>query len=407
MIAIQRLIGPAWLVCWVASGASAWGDEPPQPRSPLTTPPSVIKLSVAAQVSTAAMSPDGTLVAIGTQSGEVTLWEAKTGLLKQTFRSVRSPKPPAPGLQAERAFHWGDHAWQIDLIAFDPKGEAIALKTDSGVDVLGPPEFGHLLLQPLTSTLEVWRIAEHRKVAMIETAVREVRVLALLAAPSEEGNAGLVTIDSDSRYSIWEAKPAVRSYQFGERQPRDYHAPDDGYGTGCVAFAAAKGRAASVLVLGDPNLDDPIPPPPTLRLWDSLVPNLRLVEPPDSFGTLAVALTADGGLVATAAPTWLGLIDFATAQSVGKIDFGGDLSPRFLSFRPDGGQVLATNKEGAVRVYDVAKRRLAWSAQGTAGDVWAAHWFADRVFIVTGGRRNVGAQESEPITLTTLAIPKS
>ncbi len=381
------------------SVARSDSNEPRQPDRP--GPHTAIRLEVFShEIRFAALWPDGSLLALGGDIGELTIWQTKDGRFRSRLRGT-PPGAPAPD-EGGGMFPDPDYReWPLAPIVFDATGAMVALNTSWGSNG-GLPASAKSMngrISALGTSIEVWRLADGRKVADLKTDNLRVHLLGF-----ERSGSRVVAIDSMSRATTWDLA--------ADRKIAEFDTGPDGaiisyidFSPGASAIDPAANHAVSVL----PYYDDP-PPVPKLRLWDYQARTLRFVDPRERgwigpniiFG--AVALSVDGCQVAAAATdSTIHLIDFATATTVSQFTIDEGFAQGYLAFRPDGRQLIALNEEGEVRVYDMGTKELIWSAKGAPGQIRALHWSDERVLVVTGGLQREA--KIEPITLSTYAIP--
>ena len=347
-----------------------------------------------------ALSPDGSLLALGNGVGELTVRQTKDGRLHRKLRNEAArPFRPDPSLgPPERDPSY--RRWPLSPIVFDPSGTTIALATPWGMINLSRQDTGHADYRPIGGAIEVWNVDDGRKLADISLGDIALRTLGF-----DRPGGRLVAIDTMSRAITWDVAAGRRMDLFGTNANETTVRSDI---TSCPeATLLGSGAAHAVSVLpyeGDPR------PAAHLRLWDRPARTLRLVDPkeqgwigPDQFFG-AVTLTSDGRLVAAAASDGtIHLIDFAEATPSGRFDLDGLPAQSFLAFRPDGRALIAISSKGEIRVYHLDARAPIWSARGVAGDIRAVRWSGDRVLVVTSDHQVSG--DGGPITLSTYAIP--
>ena len=373
---------------------------PGSPQSPERPGPSaVVRLEISPQetIDEAALSPDGSLLCLGSSIGELTVWQTKDGRLNRQFRSETGPERPRklfdPIVLPDRDPSF--RRWPPYAMTFDSTGQTVAFPTKWGLQDLTPKNAMSMTIDAIGSVIEVWDVNDGRKVASLDID----KVGPIQALGFEPPGGRLVTIDWASRATTWDVAAGRKVAQFGSNQHEDVTSA----GAHEATLSGDATRAASVVAYeGDPQ------PPRHLRLWDLQARTLRLVAeetllgPDANFG--AVVLSPDGRQVAAAVnDSTIRLIDFAAARQTGKLTTDKSFSQARLAFGPDARQLVAFNRDGQVRVYDVASQALVWSAKSEAGAVLALHWSNDRLLVVSRGLQR--EPEIEPITLTTYAIP--
>ncbi len=347
-----------------------------------------------------ALSPDGSLLAIGNGVGELTVRQTKDGRLHRKLRNEAArPFRPDPSLgRPERDPSY--RGWPLFPIVFDPSGTVIALVTPWGMINLSRQDTGHADYRPMSAAIEVWNVDDGRKLVDINLEDSAVSTLGF-----DRPGGRLVAIDTMSRAITWDVATGRRLDLFGTNANQDTVRDYITSSPEATWLGSGAAHAVSVrLYEGDPQ------PAAHLRLWDRPARTLRLVDPEEQgwigpgkfFG--AVTLTSDARLVAAAASDgMIHLIDFAQATPSGRFDLDGLPAQSFLAFRPDDRALIAISSKGEIRVYHLDARAPIWSARGVAGDVRAVRWSGDRVLVVTSEYQVSG--DGGSITLSAYAIP--
>jgi len=256
---------------------------------------------------TLAISPDSRTIAVGSTTGKVAIWDAKTLRPEETFQAT-------PGFVSAVAF--GDH------------GHELLVSADAG------------LKKPTTAWLRVWRVGpQPRLVRSIDvhgdvtwaTWSPDGRTLVAMAA-SADSQAGA----QHGFVRAWDASTGRPLWT----TPIKHGSPND------VAFAPGeKTLAVSGYEFGAEVLDSSS--------------GRVLSRTPVSGGlyTLGVAFSPDGTKLAST--DWNGSLDFwnpKTGESLGKIPDPDKSVGISVSWSPDGRTVALTDESNTLRLFDVATR---------------------------------------------------
>ncbi len=323
-------------------------------------PPSfqAIDTDPALQVWSLAVSPDSKTIAVGSTTGRVALWNAKTLRREQTFAAV-------PGFVSAVAF--GDH------------GRDLLVSGDAGAS------------RPTTAWLRVWRLGPHPRLLRSISVHGDVtwaawspdgRTFAATAAAADtmagathgfvrEWNAttgraiGTSLVKGgyplDVAFAPHGTTVAVTGAHFGAE------VVDPANGTvesrmrmsgGTYTFGAAFSPDGTKLATTDWN--------GTLDLWNPKTgARLAAIPDPDQGVGQSVAWSPDGNTIAlTDESNTLRLFDVATRREIGSpFQFGAAGSPNdnpYAAFAPDGTRVVVSDDTGRTWVVPVMLR--AWEA---------------------------------------------
>jgi WD40 repeat protein/class 3 adenylate cyclase len=266
-----------------------------------------VKTDPAAGAWTLAISPDSRTVAVGSTTGKVSLWNAKTLRPEQTFAA-------APGVVSAVAF--GDH------------GHELLVASDAGVH------------RPTTAWLRVWRLGPDPSL------VRTINVHGFLswAAWSPDGRTLVGT--AASAESIPGSKHGfVRAWNASTGRTLWTSAVKHGYPLYATFAPRGKALAVSEYESGAEVLD-----PSTGAVESKLaVPGLY---------TFGASYSPDGTKLATT--DWDGTLDLwnpKTGASLAKIPDPDKGVGSSVAWSPDGQTIALTDQSNTLRLFDVATRR--------------------------------------------------
>jgi WD40 repeat protein/class 3 adenylate cyclase len=268
-------------------------------------PPSfqAIETDPSVQAWTLAISPDSHTIAVGSTTGNVALWDAKTLREERTFAAV-------PGF--------------VSAVAFGDNGHELLVSGDK---------------PPATSWLRVWRLGAHSRLMRSIS----VRGFVTWTAWSSDGRTFAATAAAslnDSQHGF------VREWDASTGRSLGAMAVKDGFPT-YVAFAP---RGTTVAISGYNFGADILDP--AKGTVESRIPRIGLY-------TFSANFSPDGKALATT--DWDGTLDLwdpATGEQLGAAipdpDKGVGTS---VAWSPDGKTLALTDQSETLRLFDVATRR--------------------------------------------------
>ncbi|MFD4314834.1 trypsin-like peptidase domain-containing protein [Streptomyces sp. NPDC058548] len=276
-------------------------------------------------VITIAFSPDGTAVATGDSSGGVQLWDVMTGRLRHTFEK---------------------HTSGVGSIAFSPDGASLAAGSDA--------------------TARLWDLTTgklRRTVQIDGTKVLETKTS---VAFSPDGSAFVLTYVKDTM-RLWDM-------QTGEPRriiPTDHERLPDksSFSIGSTTLAAVDGDA--------------------VRLWEAQM-NRYLkysLDNQNGLNSAALALGRDGNTLATGSRDGAVVWDTRAGKSHAALT-GQDGETRTLAFSPDGATLATGGDGGTVRLWDVkasTPRAALTSLTKALDSVDSVAFSPDGATLATGG----------------------
>jgi WD40 repeat protein/DNA-binding SARP family transcriptional activator len=286
----------------------------------------------------AAISPDGTIVAVGGDDARIHLLDATD--LSEVGR-------PLVG-----------HMNTVTSLVFDSTGT-------------------HLVSQSTDETARLWDLATRQTVLILR---REGEFAGLAVSPDARR---IVTGElRDTGIALWDAIPGRELTAWGT--PRGDRAQITGppltavFGSGRLAIRRETG-AETILEIWDPAiLERPvsttsIPIDPADLMWTALSPD----------GRWFASARADGGVGPPEVEVW----DVSSGESVHVLD-DPPAGVTFLEFAPDGSRLFGWSFDGTARVWDVASGERLWTWTPTTGvPINAAAVGSDGSWLVVGTAR--------------------
>jgi WD40 repeat protein/serine/threonine protein kinase len=293
----------------------AWGDNMPTPRA-------VLPQETAGPVRELALSPDGRTIAVGSDDGQLVLWDADTGERRD---SARAP-------------HSG-----FTSIEFDPEGRLLSTCGPDGLAQLW--EAAPLRPRGRPISLPRW---------MTSVPFHPAGSGFLTAGPNSVQLRDLHTGRAvGSPLGLDEVKPslaALRGAVFGPGGDR------------IVAF----GRDGFI------------------RVWETATGRVACPLPRHEGDVLAAAFRPDGRWLATACDQGIRVWDAESGRQIAETSRSeGRFSD--VSFSPDGRAILATTKAGAVQLFDAETGRARGRPMSFAGGLGRLAFRPDGRLLAGGG----------------------
>lgn len=247
-----------------------------------------------------AFSHDGSLVAAGNQSGRVTFWNAATGAFAGSIEKVGG---------------------RISALVFSRDDHVIATATSSEYRNTNTP-----VARPGRSdaTLKLWQVP-HGMVRSLAAHDGPINALGATADGAMIASAG-----EDRSVKLWDPVSGELRALFDEPlRP--------------VKVLAVAGKGHKLAAAGEDGI----------RLWDLGTREQKYLIYRSSDQINALALSDDGSMLAVAGFGFMALCDTATGQ----ITQRWQEEARSLAFTPDGRWLVMLDKQGLVRIRDVATGR--------------------------------------------------
>lgn len=341
-----------------------------------------------AEVSAAAFSPQGDLLATGDDRGRVRLWR-KTGAgtwesageLRGHSRSVSALRFTPDGQRLLTAS--GDHTCGQWNVATGEEERALVLKHPDYVTSIDISADGSLALTTCDDgTVRLWRLADATNLASVKSPNGIFNTVSF--AP--DGRSALITSSSDRIVSRWPLPAASSTTTEATATAESADATAalepvlDFKKIGGIVWAAHyTPDGKHLLTIGGNDA----------ALWN--VDTMRPIMRYSPHGAVAsAALSPDGKLLVTgswdhSAKIW----DAATGRSLRKLEGGHTGYVNSAEFSPDGLQILTASDDGTARLWDVATGKLSDTIFGDHTDrVLGATFSPDgsRVLTVSGDK---------------------
>jgi WD40 repeat protein len=373
-----------------SSGGRLWAQPPPDPHFKL-----VLQTAPASSVSSVAVSPDGSLVATGSEGG-VRLYDSKTGALVRAIGEAGGSSitfSPDGGSLTAGGFHM-DKLVGIYDVRTGRRLRALAGHTEWETDACTISPDGKLLASTGTDKqILVWDFAtgalRHR------FADQPFRVTTLAFSP----DSATLACGGDRTVRLWDMKTGqVRRTLSGHR---------DWVCT--VAFSPDGTSIASGSCDWSFHRGHDWPRPPwrgrekcEWRLWDAATGGLkRAVTEPGQL--LSLAFSPDGRSLACGIGTEVRLYDLAS-ETPGRVLASHQYGVTSVAFAPDGTAVYSASHDHTVKCVSLATGREEWEAPGSFEQVNSVALSRDGSLLVTGssdgrfalGYRKAGASGIGP-----------
>lgn len=294
-------------------------------------------------VTSLALSPDGKLLAIGSNQGDVTLWHMSDQQMVQQFQV---------------------HTLPITSLSFSPDGRRLATAGYAPMIIVWD-------LIDLDRGL--WQITK------AYTMMMEVPFLGGHVVFHPDGNR-LAASGVDGRIHIWDCSTGECLHILqGHQQQMVYSLAFSPDGTmlasGVLTFAAKDG--------GDEQV--------TLRLWHvtdkQITPAMELSNAPLTF--FSIVFSPDGRLLISGSDDWIARIwDVTTGHLCLSLDDGA--STIFVTaVAPDGTLVATGHHDGTVRLWDTQSGALIRLLSGHTDNTWGLVFSPDSQMLISGGADRV------------------
>jgi WD40 repeat protein len=361
------------------------------------------------RISALAFSPDGSRLASASDDGTARLWDAATGaslhelrthtakVLRVAFRpdGARLLTTSADGTVRrwdtrsgkEEIYPYTGHTGEVYAAAFSPGGERIV----SGGD---------------DRTVRLWHAAGRADVAVLEGHTGAVKALAF----GPDGRS-LTSLGEDGTVRTWDVGPAADLPVLRGHRLYVYpvaYSPDgrwiasgswDGYvrlwdaltGESCAELPV--GGYVRTLAFGPDGrwLVTGCDEDRRLQVWDVATGrHQRDLEGPEQV-LVAVAVRPDGGQVAALDRDGeVKVVDVASGRAVASMRVAAGFARRALAYSPDGCRLAGAGDDWQVYLWDVPSYRLSARLGGHTGEVFSVAFSAD-------GRRLVSASADRTV----------
>jgi WD40 repeat protein/serine/threonine protein kinase/tetratricopeptide (TPR) repeat protein len=294
---------------------AAWGDTLPAPRA-------ILLSSTSSPLSALALSPDGRTIAVGSDDGQLVLWDADTG---RRLDSVRVP-------------HGG-----FTSIGFHPEGQFL---TTCGMDGLA----------------QLWEAAPLKPRGGLIHLPR-----GMTNVPFHPAGRGFLTVGGDS--------VQLRDLRTGQAVGPPLGLLDGKRNGGVLRGAVFAPSGDRIVTYG---LDG------FIRVWETAAGRLAGPPPQHESDVWAAAFRPDGRRLATASDPGIRVWDVESGRLVGE-SYRSELRFTGVTFSPDGRTIMATSDDGVVQLFDAATGRAGgWPLAFAGGLGWLA-FRPDGRLLASGG----------------------
>jgi WD40 repeat protein len=312
-----------------------------------------------------AFSPDGKVLASGSDDGEIGLWEVPTGkeirrLQAHTWQvSSLAFSPDCKRLASGsrdrtvrvwdvgtgRELHRLRHAGEVNAVAYSPDGKTLASASEDG-------------------TIRIWDAASGKHVRQLTAKGEKFRTLAL----SPQGPSLAAGSWDQPSLSLWQL----------DRGDKPRRLPGHKGGVHALAFSRDGKLLASAGWDGMIQLSDPDKGAVLRRFGEGL----RGPQGEGEVSVTALALSADGKVVASGDHGAVLLWDAATGKRIRRMPAVGLVYSVALSAD---GRYLASASQDKIELWDVATGAELWPGQGHRDRLYAVAFSPDGKLLATGG----------------------
>jgi WD40 repeat protein/serine/threonine protein kinase len=306
-------------------------------------------------VTSVSFSGDGSLLAVGTFAGEVTVWDAASRQL--VFRYSGPPE-------------------LASRVAFAPAGNLLAFGDSSNHQT-------SVVLWDSHTQAEVNRLP-------LAGALRDL-------AFSRDGRLFTADLSSSNNIVIWDVATGRPLNEFADRLPT--------YGMGRVFNITTTGTTFGQVMREDTH---------SVQITDVAPPRTHRLSVADELAT-ALAFSPDGRMLLTGGGYAEGAIrlwDLETHQLAGTFE-GHHSWVGCLKFLPDGKTVASASADGTIRLWDFVSRQPVRTLRGSSGELWTLDVSPDGRWLASGCKDgsvsfwNLGASTNRPVAFRALATGTS
>ncbi len=265
-------------------------------------------------VNSVASSPDGRLIAGGSEDGTIKLWDAMTG---SRLRSLEG------------------HTQWVSAVAFSPDGKVIA----SG---------------SADKTIKLWDAATGNQLRSLKGHAYTVWSVAF----SPDGKV-IASCSLDDTIRLWDAATGNQLLSLADNSNSIAFSPD-----------------GKVIASGTLNA--------TIKLRDAVTGNqLRALEGQSSFVGSVVAFSPDGRVIASGGYDTIKLWDAATGKQLRSLEGHAGPNVKSVAFSPDG-KVIASGSYETIKLWDAATGKQLRALAGHTNGVTSVAFSPDGKVIVSG-----------------------
>lgn len=353
------------------------------------------------------ISPDGSRIVIGTESGGLKIRDSGSGKVLQVLHQEPSPERPEDldkAMDLKRQFPFEEDYWPVLAVAFDPAGSQVAAAIPM-IETAPDGKF-HGVQRPTCCKIRIWDLKSGQFRPNPPRNPSSVRALAF-----DRSGEHVHTLDITACLARWDVRSGRRVGSIGEWPRALLVGSPDHLDT---AFGGWGNHAITVMndwVEGEPEN------PPAMKLWDLDRKQFRNVALAPLGGTTpaeTATLSPDGewgAIVATDGDVHF--FDFHRALPMGQLKLSGGPGHKALSFRPDGRRLVAVDGSGLAKICEVPGGLSRQIYQGPAGAVRAIRWLPDRIILVSGGFELIPSKNPvktlstvEPIRFWSIALDR-